>query len=431
MSRCIRTHKILAYAIMIASPLWSQILENSSVEEFIQEALKNNPEVLALRKNMAAAKARIAYTGTLPDPMLKLGLMNLPVNSFDFDQEPMTGKQIMLTQRLPFSGILGLKSEAARQMANIAEAQLRAKENEVVRKVKEAIFNLEYLKQALDLAQKNQDILDQFVRIATQKYEVGKGLQQNVLRAQVALSKMTEKVIILQQEERSVKVELNTLLGRAVDHPLMIPMATPVPISVSVEEDTLFTIAEEHNPMLTIKEGRIAVRSAQRRLATRSYFPHFDLSVAYTQRENIMGTTMHDFFSAQVGFSLPLWFWRNQKNRTQEAQLRLEESLADYENTRSVVHQKVADLVILLEERAKRIQLYRDGILPQGRQSLDAAISAYTVNRVDFLTLLDTQKQYFDDEMAYARLAADHEITKAKLEEAVGKKLFSLFTQKK
>ena len=423
MSKCVRTYKILGYAIMIASPLWSQIAESPSVEIWIQEALKNNPEILAYRKSAAAAQARIPWTGALPDPMIKLGAMNLPVNSFRFDQEPMAGKQIMLTQRFPFFGVLGLKSEVSRQMARMAEVQLRAKENELVREVKETVFNLGYLKQAMDLAQKNQNVLDQFVQIATKKYEVGKGLQQDVLRAQVALSKMTEKIIILKQKERSAKVMLNTILGRAIDHPLNeVPM--PVPVSVSIEDDTLFTIAEEHSPVLAMNRARIALQSAQKKLAGRSYFPHLDLSVAYTQREDMMGSTMHDFFSAQAGFSIPLWFWRNQRNKVKEAGLRLEESWANYENTRNMIHQKIADLVILLQEKKKRIQLYREGILPQGKQSLDAATSAYAVNKVDFLTLLNNQRRLFDDEMAYERLVADHEITKAKLEEAVGKRIF-------
>ena len=80
-----------------------------SMRALAEEALQNNPEIIGLRKAAAAARVRVPQAGTLPDPMVKLGVMNLPVNSFRFDREPMTGKQIMLTQRLPVFGTLGLQ----------------------------------------------------------------------------------------------------------------------------------------------------------------------------------------------------------------------------------------------------------------------------------------------------------------------------------
>ena len=411
------------FVLLWYSSLQGQENEKQGIEEFVREALNNNPEILALRKGVAAAHAKIPQSSTLPDPMVKLGVMNLPVNSFDFDQEPMTGKQVMLIQRFPFFGTLGLRAEISRQMASATEAELRAKENEIVRRVKEAVYNLGYFRKAIALTQKNHEILNQFAQVAMQKYEVGKGLQQDVLRAQVALSKMKEKIITLQQKVRSQEIMLNTILGRPVEDNIgNIPQAIPVAVSVAV--DSLFTMSEKYSPMLAMKQARIAVESARRRLAGRSYFPHLDLSVAYTQREDIMGRTMHDFFSAQAGITLPLWFWRNQRNKTKEAGLRIEESRSEYENTRNKVHQTIADLIIILNEKSKRLSLYDKGILPLGRQSLEAALSAYSVNKVDFLALLDTQKRLFEDEMAYIRLASDHEIAKAKLEESVGKRIF-------
>ncbi len=423
MNRKMSLFVILGLTIALSYPLWSQTDESDLIESLIQEALHNNPEILTFQKRAAAARTNIPQLGTLPDPMIKLGVMNLPVNSFVFDQEPMTGKQIMLTQRIPFFGVLGSKSEVGRQMANMVEAQLRAKENEVICKVKETIFNLSYLKQAIDLAEKNRDIVNQFVQVATTKYETGQGLQQDILRAQVALSKMAEKIIILHQNESSTRVMLNTILNRTGNHPLdSLPEYTPSDITIT--EDSLLALASDYNPMLAMKEAQIALSAAQNKLANRSYFPHLDISVSYTQREDIMGNTMHDFFSAQIGFNLPLWFWRNQKNKVQESQLNLEASRADQENTINGIQQKIVDLLILLQEKMRRIQLYRDGILPQGEQSLNAALTAYTVNKVDFMTLQNNQKMLFDDEMAYARLIADHEITKAKLEETIGIRLF-------
>ena len=174
-----RIHTIFTVVLLIIlyGHVWGQTSLGASLEPLIEEALENNPEIIALRKSVSAAKAQIPQAGTLPEPILKLGVLNLPVNSFNFGQEPMTGKQVMLTQRIPFPGILRLKTDVSRQVTKMTEAYLRAKENEIVRKVKEAVFNLGYLKRAIQLAQENVTTLEQFLQIAQTKYEVGKGLQ--------------------------------------------------------------------------------------------------------------------------------------------------------------------------------------------------------------------------------------------------------------
>ena len=151
MRKKIHVSTVLICMTVFTVTIANQVQSNAYLESLIQEALERNPEILALRKSVSATKAQIPQAGALPDPMLKLGLLNLPVNSFDFDQEPMTGKQVMLTQRIPFPGILGLKQEVSCEVTTMTEAQLRAKENEIIRKVKEAIFNLGYLKQAFHL----------------------------------------------------------------------------------------------------------------------------------------------------------------------------------------------------------------------------------------------------------------------------------------
>jgi cobalt-zinc-cadmium efflux system outer membrane protein len=414
---------IIGAMIFISSSLYGQNSGFLSLEELIHEALQNNPEIIAFQQNLQAARAEISPMGTLPDPMIKVGAINLPVNTFKFDQEPMTGKQIMLTQRFPFFGTLALKSELGRQKMKIAEYELHAKENEIIRKVKESVYNITYFKQAIVIANQNLDILDQFVQVASKKYETGKGLQQDVLRIQVVQSRMKEKIVMLEQKERSGEIMLNTLLAREADGSLdHIP--TFESVVIVFEKDTVFKKSMEHNPMLGIMDAEIAAASARKRLTKRNYSPDLDITVAYTQREDIVGRIMTDFFTAQAGFSVPLWFWRRQINQVKASDMQINEKNAQRENMLNGIRQKLSDLMIQIDEIEKRIEIYKDEILPLGKQSLEADLSAYTVDKVDFFTLLNSQKQLFNDEMDYLRLIADYEITKAQLEEIVGERLF-------
>jgi outer membrane protein TolC len=393
------------------------------IENMIEIALNNNPEILALKKNVEASKTRISRSGTLPDPVLKLGLMNLPVNSFAFDQEPMTGKQVMIMQTFPFFGTLKLKKNVFQYMNEVAGIRVHAKQNEIIRKVKEALFNLTYLKSAILLSEENQTVLDQFALIAKRKYEVGKGLQQDVLRAQVSQSKNREMIIMLQNKKRSTEALLNTLLDWSVDNTVeQIPKFNSSPFKWT--RDSLIRLAEKHNPALRIKQIVIDIETSRKRLAKRSYLPKFDLSASYTQREDIMDMTMHDFFSAQIGFKLPLWFWRNQVKQVQEAGHKIKQSRKELESVKNNLEFQITDLEIQMNEKDELLKLYDTGILPLWEQNIQSALSSYQVNKVDFLTLLNTQKAQFMDALSYERILADREIILARLEETVGKRLF-------
>jgi len=151
-------------------------------------AVRDNPglaQIQARSKSMAAAPSQ---AGTLPDPVLSLNALNMPTDTFNLSQEPMTQMQFGVTQTIPFPGKLALREEASAFAAKAAEEDVDEALLMLVQNVKSSWWQMHYLDRAIEIVKRNQRLLRQFVEIASTKYKTGEGLQQDVLLAQVELS---------------------------------------------------------------------------------------------------------------------------------------------------------------------------------------------------------------------------------------------------
>ena len=184
------------------------------LESLIEEALANNPALNLLHLRWSAAAARIPQAGALQDPLFKVELSNVPLNRFDFDSTPMSGKQLMIRQKLPYWGKRADRERLAEHATAVTEAAYRDREGGIVNLVKQAYFSLAFLDRSIGITTKNEALLEDFIRIALTKYAVGKGLQQDVLKAQVSLSSLKGRLLMLQRQRRHAEAQLNTVLNR-------------------------------------------------------------------------------------------------------------------------------------------------------------------------------------------------------------------------
>jgi outer membrane protein TolC len=196
------------------SPLWAQEGKPApfKLNDLIEAALEKNPDVLAAKSKWEVFKERPPQAGALDDPMLGLGIVNLPVDTFSFRDEDMTMKEISITQRLPYPGKRGLRSEMAQKEAEAALSDYEEAKNKVSREMKMAYFDLFYANRAIEVTERNREILKLLNQIAETRYSVGEGIHTDVLKAQVGLSKMIDELIMLNQSKRTLKARINTLL---------------------------------------------------------------------------------------------------------------------------------------------------------------------------------------------------------------------------
>jgi cobalt-zinc-cadmium efflux system outer membrane protein len=401
--------------------------DNSSVahglETLITEAVANNPELKAAQERVDALGERPSQEASLDNPRMGLALMNLPVNTFSFDQEPMTQKQVTVMQRLPFPGKLPLKREIAGKDVDIAREQYLEKRNELIEQVKVTYRNLLLINKTIAVTEDNRDLLRQFVKTAETRYAVGIGIQQDVLKARVELSKMIDMLITQQEKKDSLIARLNSLLYRPPDtevkeiEGLDMESLTPTQFAYGVAE--LEKIALENRPVLIGAKRMTEKSQLAVRLARKNYYPDFDVGVSYGQREN-----RPDFVSGFVTVSIPLWHRTKEDRRVAEESANVRQAEEQYNSMKNEIFFRLKDAVLKIRKYNDKIDLFKTGLIPQGRAALESAISGYSVNKVDFITLINNQITLYNYQIEYYRILTDYENTLAGIEAMVGERLF-------
>lgn len=395
---------------------------DATLENLIHEAITNNPELKSMMIKIESYKERPSQAGSLDDPRISIALMNVPVDTFSFDQEAMTQKQISVMQKLPFPGKLRLKTDIATIDVDVVNEEFSEERNSIVMQVKSTFFNLLFTRRAIDIAQRNRDLLKQLVTIAETRYSTGGGIQQDVLRAQVELSKMIDRIIVLEQKRKTIVARLNTLLGRPVDTPL-VETGDLSQTSFNMTFEHLSEATEANRPMLLSLKHQLNRARLVRDLAKKDFYPDFDLGVSYGQRED-SPQERPDFLSAFVAMNIPLWSRTNESRKVAEEEANIRRMTEQYASARNEIDFRIKELLTDIATYDQEIDLYRTGIIPQGTLSLESAMSAYTTNKVEFLSLISNQISLYNYEIEYARAITERETRLAELEAAVGIPLF-------
>jgi cobalt-zinc-cadmium efflux system outer membrane protein len=394
------------------------------IDQLIDEALTENPGLQALRYEAQAQAARVSSASALADPMLKIELSNLPLRTFDFDSTPMSGKQFMLSQRIPYWGKRRARAAIENHVTQVSQAAYEDHVATIVNDVKQAVYDLAFLDRAIAITEKNRNLLKDFVRIAQTKYAVGTGLQQDVLKAQVSLSELRDRLIVLTQERRRTEARLNAVLDRTTQAPIGstgIVKQTPVPYGL----DELQQMAVKQSSYLQGMEHKTRRWRIAERLARLTYRPDFNLNLGYRQRDFTADPVKgSDFLTVGVGVNLPIYRGGKQDHLVREALAKRKASEARYDAAKRQVFLRIEQAHIDIQTHRQESVLYQSSIIPQAEQALAAAIAAYQVGKVDFITLLSNQIALLNFEIKQYHHLTEGEKALARLEATVGKRLF-------
>jgi cobalt-zinc-cadmium efflux system outer membrane protein len=393
-----------------------------NLSQMIDTALANNPELKVSEARWEAFRNKIAQVRSFDDPMLTLAIRNgVLTDPLNFGKEPMTGKVVGLSQKIPFWGKRDLQGEIAAKTAESYRWTVEERKVELRRMVKEAWYRIYYIDKSLYIVDKNIKILNDFITLAETRYSVNQGTQTDVFKAQVERSKLLDMRITLEQQRKTAQANLNTLLYRPVETPVgKIPDFDIRPVSLSGKE--LRESAYEYSPGIKVLAARIDKGEAGLKLADKDFYPDFNVFAEYMQRDPITGNDGSDMYSIGVSFNLPV---QRAKRHAAVAESDSEIRMAKEElnSLKNSIDFGVSDLLAQLEKRRKLVELYKTGIIPQADQALESATINYRVNKVDFLTLLNSQMMLFNYEREYYDSLADYQVKRAALEALVGKEL--------
>jgi outer membrane protein TolC len=391
-----------------------------NLDQLIQEAEQNNPEILASKKKWEVFKEKVPQASALPDPMVGFGIISLPTN-FRFREEDMTMKELSISQMIPFPGKRPLMKEMAEKEAESVYNEIQEKINRIIRDVKSAYFELSHVYRTTEVVQRNKRILEDFAKIAEARYAVGEGIQQDVLKAHVEVSKMVDELIMLEQNKRAVEAKLNALLNRSPESPAGRPedIFKRVPISTRELQKT----AVEVNPTLKGMKKMIEAKGKAYDLAKREYYPDFNFKFAYGQRDNSPGPEVmkrRDMLTGMVEINIPIFYKSKQDRKVAETKADIQGLEAQYQAMKNEIHFMIIDMASMIQRGERQLELYKTGIIPQASLQINSAMSAYRVNKADFMTLLDSQMTLYKYELEYHQALTEYEKNVANLEAAVG-----------
>jgi outer membrane protein TolC len=388
-----------------------------SLQALVAEALEQNPEIKAMRRGFDMMRARVPQAKALPEPMLSYGYAGNAafVPPFDIQKgDPASARILSLTQEVPYPGKLTIKGK----MANVeAEAEWWNYEQvrlNVVAEVKDAYYDLFYLHKAIETVTKNRELVEKFARIAEAGYSVGKGVQQDVLKAQVEISKLTDQLTVLEQRKQTAEARINSLLYREPETPVGRPEEIrPREFTHSLAE--LNEAALTNYPALKAQRRKIDREHYGVELARKDFYPDFTVGLTYFNRPG-----MPEMYGVNVGVKIPLYFWQKQRPAVTEATASARAERERLENATSLLFFRVKDRYLAVTTAQRLLKLYGTTIIPQSSLSLESAIAGYEVGKVDFLTLLDNLVTLLNYELGYYEQLSNQEKAIAALEPFVG-----------
>jgi outer membrane protein, heavy metal efflux system len=391
------------------------------VQGLLQHARAQNPELALMRSEADAAAQRVQPAGALPDPVLRVELMN--VNnygndaSFNLLPSKVAETRYTLMQMLPAWGKRDLRRDVAAADVQLAKARTDVAWTELAMRIKTG-FARYYLAAGNErLTREILDLMARVEQIAQARYAGGLVAQQDAIRAQLEQTTMRSELIMLESEKRQVRARLNALLARDTSAPLAEPKALrPLP-AASLEPAALAQRAKTNNPQLQAEEARLLGAEKTRELTRRNRYPDFNVGITPSQ----MGSRTTEW-GVMVEVNIPL---QQTTRRSQEAEAEAMVSAAR-SRSQNVANQLVGDLgeqLAMLDAARKTEALISNQSMPQSELSLRSAMAAYENGKLDFTTLLEAQRQIRKTRQDRLKAQAEAQMRLAEIERIVGEDL--------
>jgi len=393
-----------------------------SLNEAVTEALSTNPGLAAIQARARSLAEIPDQAGSLPDPRLSLDLVNLPLDSFSFTREDMTQFQVGITQSLPYPGKLELQSQAAIFEAHAVEAEVAEKRLQLARDIKTVWWNFFYLDRALEVVERNQTLLGQIINVAETRYQVGLGQQQDILLAQLELSKLRDSAIRIQNMRANEMARLNVLLDRPAVGPIRLPASVGEDLPSLIGPEALHQLAESSRPSLAAQAGRMSAARSRVDLAKKEYAPDFQVGAFYGLRNgnNADGSSRADMGSIVFSMNLPLYAGSKQDRAVDQRNVEWMEQKYQLQDQRNQVASEVQQAMTDYQRGDELVKLFQQEIIPQARQAVEAMLAGYQVGKVDFLSLISSQAALYDYESQYWKALSAANQALARLIAAVG-----------
>lgn len=404
----------IGLAVMLESFVCSSITYALTLKQAEQAALSQSPELKSIHAKSQALKQASIADGQFSDPKFWLGAMNVPVNTFSFNQEAMTQVQLGLQQSFPRGRSLHYRSKQKEQLSHSEFQMAQATNSQVIQSVRLIWLNLYYWMQAKKIVYGQKKVFRHLVKVTESMLANNQAQQKDVIRAQLELTDLDNKIIEINQQIDTVRAQLARWIGpklAAQAKPTRLPRWKNPPSHVSMQE-----IIKRH-PELKAYQAKVAASLNGMKWAEQQYIPGFTVGVAYGLRQgrNDNGTSRPDFLTAQVNMDLPIFPHNRQSRTLQSSKDTLTASEEDLHSRYRQLREILGSQYAAWKEQRKSAGLYRRRLVPEAKQYAEATMTAYQNAQTDFPTLARAYIRELNTELSGVRAAVNRDVARANL----------------
>jgi cobalt-zinc-cadmium efflux system outer membrane protein len=385
------------------------------LSRLLAEAEASNPQISAADHGARAARQVVPQMTTLPDP--KFTYQQLSVGS----PKPFAGYTnsdfayigVGASQELPWPGKLRLRGQVAERDADTKQAEVEVTKTSIADAIKVDYLQLAYLQQTHGILRQNEAVLDQLIQDATAHYQVGQGMQQDVLQAQVNRTKIVKEITMHHQQMGQMQAHIKGLLNRDQGSPdIVTEDLIETPLEHSSNE--LLVVVRQNNPQIQVDASSIRKQDAQLASAKRESKPDFEVGYMYQNTDR----KYRDYYM----FTLDVRFPRKKRVNAEVAEA-TERRAESQQTLDAQLQQHLAEVqqeYVKATSDEELLKEYREGLIPQSDAAYRATLSAYAFNREQFIHVLSYFTDVLNLKLEYAETLEDHEAALAHLESLTG-----------
>jgi outer membrane protein, heavy metal efflux system len=391
-----------------------------TLEEVVRTALAKNPAIQSAAHTVAAQRAKVPQAGSLPDPTLSVAWAG-NIQPFSVQTgDPSSYRGVSASQMLPLFGKRGLRREIAGKEADASQWDVEAVRRRVVAELKAAYYDYWYYDKAIRTTQQDRDLLTKLSQIAEARYRVGKGMQADVLRSQVEISMLLQKLTVLEQQRATAQARMNALMASDADAPLppAADIANPSPLNYSL--DDLYKLARQNDPEYQRMQKMVERNQLAINLAQKDSLP--DLSVGYMYQQRPMMPDMHGM---TFTVNIPIFYKTKQREEVHQAKEEELSASSARDNRQNELYFDLKQNYLAAKASDNLLKLFAQGVVPQSSLALESSMSAYQVGNVDFLTVIGNFTTVLNYETDYYRELANYQTALARMEALTGADLTS------
>ncbi len=363
-------------------------------------AVNNDPLIAEAKAIEESFREKAVAADTWPDPKLKIGISNISMETYDFEDEPMTQMVVGISQRFPSWGELEAKSGQLSAMAGATATEVKDRELRTRLAVRKSWLEVYYQYHAEQLVKQSTEVFDQLKEITRLQYRAGRGSQRDVVSAQLEKSLLQDKQTQIHTQWQAALAQLNKWVGNAS---ILDELDAGFPELATPPSNQQLKNSLEQHPWLQAAKTRVNAAGKGVDYAHAQKRPGWSLDLQYGQR----GAERADLGTAMINMDLPLFTGNRQNRQIKASQAELTATQRKMDDQRRQLNEQLEIQWSIYDQADQRLSLYENQVLSEATQNAEAALSAYQAGVIEFSIVVRARLTELNSELQYLKLKVD------------------------